>query len=445
MGSASLERVATPTTGDTIDAEPSDPYVLAVINGDGSPVVGTTVTFRASNAGVAPPGSAFGSSSRQVTDSRGEVAVVLRFGQVVGSGSVVATVPTIRAGDTLELDVRPGATVGPSLTVSDTTVLAGDGLRVSAAPVDRHGNATGPPLPVRVESGAITVHEGAYVATGVGEGRFSASLDGSTARAVVRVVPDGEIAYTSGSQAWLTRFDGSETRRLDFTVPAARERSISWNDDGDRVVVGGRPGYVVYDIVDGTVLPSAWPVRLAGSDVIWPRFGPGDTVHYSASDGGGWDIRAMGPDGSNPKITIPSARFPNNDFFPDWAPDGRRFVFTADWEERNRFLLRISNPMATVITTIYVEGVTPVWSPDGALIAYQEQGTVGVVSPDGSVMRSWDLGWSKGVTWSPQSDMLVGVVSGRVAVLDVTTGDTVVLSDLPERIDAVAWRPEPAS
>lgn len=251
-----------------------------------------------------------------------------------------------------------------------------------------------------------------------------------------------ELVFTRGNAAWLATFDASESRQLPLTVPPAREPSVSWDADGRRIVLGGFTGFVVFDVTSDLRMPAVWPGGAAGSDVLWPRFGPDGKVHYSSFDGGsGWDLRKANPNASGAEIVIPSSRFANDDFFPDWDPSGDRFVFTADWEEKSRFLLRVADAAAIVISTIDVEGVTPVWSPDGSLIAYHELGVVGVVSPNGAINRSWDLGWSKGVTWSPDSDKLVGIRDGEIAIVDVTSGEMSILAQFGANVDAVAWRP----
>lgn len=433
----------TPPASDSIDAEPEEAYVLSVSDEGGEPVVGTTVTFRGTNIEVAAPGGDFRQEIGLETDSRGETAVMVRFGGNAGRGRVVAAVPTLQLTDTLRLHITAGATVGPLIIPSDTTVVAGASFVLSARPVDRHGNPTGFPLDVTVDRGPVTVVGSELTGDAVGRARLSATAVGKTAYADVRVVPDGELVYTKGADAWLVRFDGSEARQLDVVVPHAREPSVSWDRAGIRIVLGGSTGFVVFDLGTHEVSPAVWPDGAAGSDVLWPRFGPADKVYYSSSDGhGAWDLREADRNGRSGEILIPSDRFPNNDFFPDWGPDGSRFTFTADWEERNRFVLRVADTSTDFVRTLGIEGTTPVWSPDGSLIAYQELGAVGVVSPDKPIHRQWNPNWSKGVTWSPRSDMLLGIHGGQIAILNVETGEELILGQFGHGIVAVAWRPD---
>jgi WD40 repeat protein len=447
--SPTVIRTSGPTATDTIDARPTSPIVLAVKDATGAGVAGTAVVFVAENGEVAEPGAAFGPTVTLMTDSQGQVAASVRFGGTVGSGSIVGTVPTLQIADTFDLAVTPGATVGMSFSPGDTAVVVGDEFPVTALPADRYGNATGAALDITVESGPIVASGSNFVGTSLGVGVLKASSEGLVELATVWVVPDGEVVYTQGDAAWLVRFDGTGKERLNFTVPPVLEPSVDWDQDGARIVVGGHGGFRVFDLLSEAVTPCCWPGGAAGSDVIWPRFGPddGNTIYYSSSDGAGaWDIRRTMWDGSSPGVVIPSAEYPNDDHMPDWAPDGSAFVFTADWEEDSKFLLRVADPTATSITTIDVEGVTPVWSPDGAWIAYQELGVVGVVAPDGSGNWSCDPGWAKGITWSPASDMLVGISEQDryIAILDIATGEVLELPHLGSGISAVAWRPEPA-
>ncbi len=252
-----------------------------------------------------------------------------------------------------------------------------------------------------------------------------------------------ELLVVQGNAAWIVALDGTQREALPFVVPGVLEPSVDWSPDANRIVVGGFDGFRVFDLVTGQVTPAAWPGGSAGDNVIWPRFSPsGDRVIYSANPGTGWDLREADLDATEASVVVAAGAYPEEDLMPDWSPDGGSFVFTSDREQNNLYLLRIADADGSNQRTIDIEGVTPVWSPDGSLIAYQELGVVGVVSPDGvSVRRSWNPGWSKGVTWSPDSDHLVGLNQGVIEVLDVATGAVTAHPELGTGVSAVAWRP----
>lgn len=436
-----ITRVESPSSQDTIDAEPAARYAVVVRDATGAVVSGQAVTFTGENMTVAEVGEAFGTSAVSTTDVGGRASVSVKFGTEVGPGEVRAFVAALGLTDTLSIDVEPGAPHTGVLIPGDTTVVRGSTFSPQAVALDRRNNPVGS-VPLTL-SGPLRSVGDDVVADSLGMGTISVSMGSGTLTSQVKVTPDGEIVLISGSDASLVRFDGTASVVLPFVVPPVKEPSVDWSPDGSRIVVGGYSGFRVFDLTTDQVTPTSWPGGTAGTEVIWPRFTPtGSEIAYSSYDGAGWDLRQADIDGDPAEILVPSQDYSGDDLMPDWSPSGDRFVFTADREELSKFLLRVRDAAGTSTTTIQIEGVTPVWSPDGTMIAYQELGVVGVVSPDGvTVDRDWNPGWSKGVSWAPESDLLVGVSNGTVAVLDVVTGRTFEYPELGTGVDAVAWRP----
>lgn len=442
-GDPQLSRLTAPTGPDTVDAVSAVAYSVSVRRPGGAAVDPTSVLFEASNALVSEGPSPAAAALSTTTAADGSAAVSVIMGTAVGEATVVASVPALGLADTLVLEVLPGAADSAALTISDTTVIVGGTFIATASGVDRYGHPVS--IAPEIASGPLSAVDSFFTANHFGVAELIAGRGTVRDTATVRAVPDGTIVYTDAGMARLVRFDGSEPETLGLSVPGVQEPSIDWSPDGYRVVVGGTDGFRVYDLLTQTTSPQVWPGGAAGTNIIWPRFGPnGNRIHYSSSTLDGWDIRAADLEAGNASVTIGANVNPGQDLFPDWAPDSSGFVFSADWEETNTYYLRLANPDASVVTTLTsAEAVTPVWSPDGSLIAWQELGEVGVVSPDESVSRSWDPDWSKGVSWSPDGSTLVGLRSGTIAVIDVVTGETMELPELGTGIDAVAWRPTP--
>ncbi len=286
---------------------------------------------------------------------------------------------------------------------------------------------------------------GQVAAQGPGLATIRVTADSSFfADVAITVMPAGELALLDNRMSLhLARINGSAVALPSFHAPTVREPSLDWSRDGRRLVVGGYAGARVFDLPSGMVLLSPWPAA-GGDNVIWPRFDvTGDTIYYSSLvTGNSWDLRRAAVDGSKVDVIIDHDSFPRNDFMPDLSSDGRTMVYTADWEELNKFLLRVMDFTTGTTTTVHVEGVTPVWSPDGSFIGFQELGLVGVVRPDGTELSLYSPGWSKGVTFSPDGEWLVGIRQGEIEVLRLATGEVIPLTHLGNGYIAVAWRPQ---
>jgi hypothetical protein len=102
-----------------------------------------------------------------------------------------------------------------------------------------------------------------------------------------------------------------------------------------------------------------------------------------------------------------------------WAKDGRTLVYDLD----GRILLY---HLDTSTSSPLTEGSRPVWSPDGAWIAYRRpDGGAALIHPDGSggkaILGNTQLGW--GLRWSPDGRYLLYAGVG-IRVLEVATGRT---------------------
>jgi len=212
---------------------------------------------------------------------------------------------------------------------------------------------------------------------------------------------------------------------------------------------------------------------------------PPYAVAYSTPTGTGHDpavIYAVRADGSD-RVQLTSGD--SVDRPASWSPDGSRLVFE-----------RIdSTRVYSSVVTVGLDGASPVvlgnsdydelpaWSPDGRLVAYQEQtdyGTGGgrsdtsfdlwVVRPDGTSLRRLGTGGTDGSSaewvgegfgwdWSPDSkrialvepdptniDLESGEEGQRLAVLDVASSHVqarLKLSDsYPDAWDGWAWSPD---
>jgi Tol biopolymer transport system component/DNA-binding winged helix-turn-helix (wHTH) protein len=144
----------------------------------------------------------------------------------------------------------------------------------------------------------------------------------------------------------------------------------SWSPDGTRIVyASGHDLYVSKS--DGS--ESRKLATVPGGNAWWPRWSPdGSRVRFTVL--GPFDLRRLweaSADGSRAHPLFSEGKQPSDECCGNWTPDGRYFVFQSDgqlWAVRNaaRFLWRAQEPVR--LTTGPMKMLTPLPSADGKRI-----------------------------------------------------------------------------
>ncbi|MEW6579896.1 MAG: hypothetical protein AB1435_11970 [Chloroflexota bacterium] len=137
---------------------------------------------------------------------------------------------------------------------------------------------------------------------------------------------------------------------------------------------------------------------------------PYQVVFYSDRDGND-DLFLMTLSGAERRLT----GSPTNEREPSCAPDGRSVVFASDASGSYQiYLLRLDGSEPLALTTSAGMNFAPVFSPDGAQIAFvstRDDGvpTIWVMNADGSGQRqvTTELGRDTSPSWSPDGRQLL--------------------------------------
>lgn len=169
-----------------------------------------------------------------------------------------------------------------------------------------------------------------------------------------------------------------------------------------------------------------------------------------AQDPGPWpDVPQPGPP-SAVRVT-----YEGSTVSPDWSRDGTRFVFVEHVGETvELFTMQVDGSDPAQITTNDVRERDPAWSPDGTRIAYVEESerqiyVLDLASGD-SVMLPGSEEGATAPSWSPDGAFIAFAHAGDVFIAPVEGGEPVMITgdvDLLDRYGQrmpfrdVVWRP----
>lgn len=183
-----------------------------------------------------------------------------------------------------------------------------------------------------------------------------------------------------------------------------------------------------------------------------PAFGTAGQLAFSRGE----DIWIARADGTRARRVV-AARGPQDD--PSWAPDGRRFVYRDSrfgYNVRDEIYLGSSDGSPPRnLTRSLVNEWGPAWSPDGRLIAYNADGRLYVMRPDGRGKRRVTGIHAEYPAWSPDGRRLA-FMSARagtrgsdpdydIFVVDLDGGGLRRLTNWPGEEGWPAWSPDGAS
>ena len=218
------------------------------------------------------------------------------------------------------------------------------------------------------------------------------------------------------SSLGVTAIDGRDSRVLMAgSASSGYPHTVNWSPDGQRLIVATSRGSTYSDAV--------LTVDLSGSqtDILWKGVatdaaflpdGRRILLSYAQNKGGPWVLAVYDP-ASGDERRIGSIPIPPTGFV--WSPDGKWVAFSTDdgiWTagaDGSDLRRIIDSPMKrTDAGNVWQQ---PIWSPDGAFLAYNSYATdsIGVAWPDGtrlpgnipfpSTVGGAESGTRWGVTW----------------------------------------------
>ena len=425
-------RILTPrTVEDTISAFLASSLTLEVRDSSGAPAAARKVTISSHLDVPDPfgfpvvgfslsPGVAGVLVLNEVTDARGQLAVVGRLGDRVSSGWITVDAGTLGR-DSIHAVVRPGAPARLVMQPRDTAIAVGVSYTPTAVVRDRTGNLLGStPVLASRRAPVASVNGGSIRAESPGRVFVVGTIGTGIDSVAASVVPSGTLAAFGGTTLASFDLDGTNYQSTSLTVNGFNNYSPRWLPQRNLLVFHGHIASFGYSAGLFTLDASNQPTVLYSPglerDGAFPQPSrDGAWIYYTQRVG--WqsnEIWRMRLDGTGRERVGPTAGYYDSYSQATPSPDGRVIAYTQNDGGAGSGVVRLNrlDLMTGVSSSLGAFGTHPRWSPVANEIAYLAGHTVRIVQGDGTGDRVLATGvmfdyWGGQLDWSPDGKWLV--------------------------------------
>ncbi len=274
----------------------------------------------------------------------------------------------------------------------------------------------------------------------------------------------GNEGFCRTPRIWTVQSTGSGAHER-FGKGEGRQELLAWTPDGSDILYSDRGSLYLADPADGAPLPL---------DLGCPASEPGSTAPGACArdsgaafssdgrhllflratadaDGYGGSVAIATMDLETGQVSVLTSTSPSGGVRPGWSPDASQIVFgrygegdTAGPTPPTRdavFIVDVDGQNLHQVSPLDLDAIDPVWSPDGATIAFMSRGpqsldgAIYTMRPDGGdVRRLTSGGGAVWPTWTPDGRILftrASAVDGQAAgwwVMDADGTDATLLA-----------------